>query len=575
MSSAEPTGPSESFPLPGWALELRRRYLSGESSIFLLHGAGVEDLVRWGEEYIPLRDFLQRFFARTRDYTLVYDHSQGLRVADTTAREAFVDLINASRTMRGDLSRLGLLPRDPSEALTLVEEALLLPNTRGAVIFQYAETIVPDSRLNFMSSDDRTNLVRLQRWTSDPRVLRADNLVVMITEQLSEIHQKLVSSPQLSILEVKLPDEEERLHYLGYLARRYSKAEPTPQELAPITAGLSRLHLEGIYREAFQSGIPVDYNLIRLRKKEIIEHECFGLIEIVETRHDFTHVGGMEEVKKVLTHVAAAIRDGHRSKVPMGVLLVGPMGTGKSFLAEAFAKTSGLTCLKLKNFRGSLVGETEANLERVLGVVKAMGYVLVIIDEGDRSIGGGGGSKENDGGVDSRVIARLKEFMSDTTHRGRILFMMMTNRPDKLDADMKRPGRFDLKIPFFAPDSAEERERIFKSLCAKNRINHEIEDFSLAVSAAAGYTGAEIEAVLLTAVSIADENGHAKVTSDDLMAALQDFIPSRDSATIEMMEMLAVFECSSRRLLPPRFRELTSEEVNSRLREVRRHLLTA
>ena len=73
----------------------------------------------------------------------------------------------------------------------------------------------------------------------------------------------------------------------------------------------------------------------------------------------------------------------------MGLLFTGPMGTGKTFVAEAFAKESGLTAIKLKNFRSKWVGATEGNLERILQVVQAIGQVIVIIDEGDRAFGSG------------------------------------------------------------------------------------------------------------------------------------------------------------------------------------------
>ena len=103
--------------------------------------------------------------------------------------------------------------------------------------------------------------------------------------------------------------------------------------------------------------------------------------------HGFEVVGGMEEVKKDLRAVAENIREGRTSRVPMGILFTGPMGTGKTFVAEAFAKECGLTTIKLKNFRSKWVGATEGNLEKILTVIKAIGQVVVIIDEGDRAFG--------------------------------------------------------------------------------------------------------------------------------------------------------------------------------------------
>src|SRR5207302_4359498 len=112
--------------------------------------------------------------------------------------------------------------------------------------------------------------------------------------------------------------------------------------------------------------------------------------------------GGMEEVKKDHLQVADNIRSGRRNRVPMGILFTGPMGTGKTFVAEAFAKECRLTTIKLKNFRSKWVGATEGHLERILSVIQAIGQIIVIIDEGDRAFGGSDG--DGDGGTSSRVI---------------------------------------------------------------------------------------------------------------------------------------------------------------------------
>ena len=176
----------------------------------------------------------------------------------------------------------------------------------------------------------------------------------------------------------------------------------------------------------------------------------------------------MEEVKKDLLVIAENIREGRTSRVPMGILFTGPMGTGKTFVAEAFAKECGLTTIKLKNFRSKWVGATEGNLEKILTVIKAIGQVVVIIDEGDRAFGNTDG--EGDGGTSSRVIARIKEFMSDTSNRGRILFLVMTNRPDKLDVDLKRAGRLDRKIPFLYSQTPEEVEQVAPRSVRKNQV---------------------------------------------------------------------------------------------------------
>jgi transitional endoplasmic reticulum ATPase len=265
------------------------------------------------------------------------------------------------------------------------------------------------------------------------------------------------------------------------------------------------------------------------------------------------------------------VRAGRHRQVPMGILCVGPMGTGKTFVTKAFAKESGLAAIQLKNFRDKWVGSTEANLEKVLNVIEALGHILVVIDEGDRSLGGG----DSDGGVSSRVMARLKEFMSDTSHRGRIIFVMMTNRPDKLDTDMKRPGRFDLKIPFFPPQSAKERLTILRAVARRYAIELRGTDevFTSILDPLTGYAAADLEAVLLLAFdnrSTPDEStGESYVSSALFAQAVLDFMPTRETTMIEYMELLAVFEASNRRLLPPQFKDIKIDELNRRIADIR------
>jgi SpoVK/Ycf46/Vps4 family AAA+-type ATPase len=196
----------------------------------------------------------------------------------------------------------------------------------------------------------------------------------------------------------------------------------------------------------------------------------------------------------------------------------------------------------------------------------------VIIDEGDRAFGNADG--EGDGGTSSRVIARIKEFMSDTSNRGRILFLVMTNRPDKLDVDLKRAGRLDRKIPFLYVQTPEEVELVARALLRKNKINTDVdiaairEDFS---SKLVGYSNADIEAVLLLANEDAarESGGEAPVLASHFQRAAVDYFPSRDVELLEYMELLAVFESSSRRLLPAKYASLTPEELDTRLRHLR------
>lgn len=549
---------------PAWAAELGRRYLAGESSMFLLHG-NTRDLFPMGDgpvEYLALVPFLERFLARTKDVVITYNVSQGVRFAEPSMKGRCMASINARRALDGRPA-LDELPTAPAEVLPILESLVTDRNQRAAVVIDFFETIVPMSDLSFMSDADKATLVSMQRLGSDPRLLASDNLLVLVTEHLSDVHRRVVASAQLAPLRIPLPDEADRAAFIEGEDKNGVDAEMNDTVLAAITAGLSLIQVQSVFRRARQSGEVIRFSTVSRRKKEIIERECHGLVEFVEPKHTFAEVGGLEGLKTDLMRVATAIKQGNAKRVPMGILFVGPMGTGKTYIAEAFAAESGLTCLKFKNFRERWVGSTEGNLEKILDVVEGLGQVLLIIDEADRSMGSGA---DGDGGTTSRVIARLKEFMSDTSHRGRVVMLMMTNRPDKLDADLKRPGRFDLKIPFFFPEDPKTRKAILSASSRKNGVMlDEVADLDAVAEATAGYSSAELELVVLAAAAVADDAGRLSVSRDDLARATRDVIPSRDTRMLAYMELLAVFESSSRRMLPERFQGMDTATVQQEL----------
>lgn len=563
---------TEPTPLPPWAQELRLRYVSGEASMFLLHG-NVRDVFPWTfsdgtTRYVPLREFLERFLSRTKDLVAYYNVSEGVEFPDKRIEERFRTVVNAQRMMNGK----GLLaewPASMDKVLPLFEGVITDTTQRAAIILDYVETIVPMADIGFMGEADKASLISMQRWSSDPSLLQSDNIVLLVAENLSDVHRRVTASAQLVHVGVALPEADARLAFINHLDHDGVTLEMSDDSLAKVTAGLSLVQIRGLFRRARQSGEPITFRTVSRRKKAIIEQECHGLVEFVDPDHDFSHVGGMDRLKRDLMRVAHAIKAGQVNRVPMGAMFVGPMGTGKTFIAEAFAAESGLTCIKFKNFREKWVGSTEGNLEKILQVVEGLGYVLLIIDEADRSMSGG----DSDGGTSSRVISRLKEFMSDTSHRGRIVVLMMTNRPDKLDVDLKRPGRLDLKIPFFFPETKADRTAILEALVRKNKLEMaESISYETASNKTGGYSGAELEAVLLAAANRALDADRDIINQEDLDGAVADVIPSRDTRMLSYMEMLAVFESSSRAMLPERYQHLGTDEVHEKLDQLRLQL---
>ncbi|MFN3197650.1 MAG: ATP-binding protein [Bradymonadia bacterium] len=578
--------------LPQWMQTLRDRYLHTDTGQFILHG-NVHDVIFAGGRVWSMPDFLDAFFEPSGKLVVHFDPGKGVyfpkRSHAVLAARALVEanMIRAAATSDAALVRalddaLGM-ERDAAVVLPALEVLLTRAEMPCAIIMHYGSLITPAGDAASLSVMDRTAAATLHRWSLWDEVVHNDNMVIMLCSTLSSLSQRLTRNPRIVAIKVPLPAGLERARFLSHAHSGLS--EERGSGLVRLTAGLQLRQVDdlmksGTLTEGPDDSLPVEQ--VAARKKEILEQECHGLIEVINPDHDFTVVGGLEPIKQGLMRIVDHVKAGRRAQVPMGVMLVGPMGTGKSFIAEAFARESGLAAIKLKNFRDKWVGSTEANLEKVLGVIESLGEILVIIDEGDRAMGG----DEGDSGVNSRVMARLKEFMSDPDHRGRIIFMMMTNRPDKLDTDMKRPGRFDTKIPFFRPQSSTERAAIVRAQIRRHKLKVDLPDEVLLpiLEDLHDYGAADLEALLLMAWDDlhaglnpnadqtdeqATEEAADTLTGPYLAQAARDYLPTRETAMMEYMELLAVQEASSRRWLPGAYRDISMQTLHERLEHAR------
>jgi SpoVK/Ycf46/Vps4 family AAA+-type ATPase len=555
--------------LPTWAAQLARKYYAGEASHFLLHN-NIYDLVRSSDDYISLLSYLQRELVGTK-HIVTYNRSQGIKFGSPEAERAFLAQIRASNPLQArDL--LKQLPQDPSRALPLIEQFLLYGD-QVAVIINFLETITPAGEVSYMSSEDRTNLVTLQRWITSSRLLKKDNIVILITESLSDIHPHIRENSRLVSIEVPYPSEAERLEFIRYLRRQLPqlKMEVSDEQLALMTSGLNRLHLVSLLRgAAARTGVTLNQLTledIRQKKKELIEAECLGLIEFVQPRFGLDAVGGMAKAKEFLRSIASTIRQGIIEEAPMGILISGPVGTGKSFLAECFAHDCGLNVVAFRNFRERWVGSSEANLEKILNLLETLAPIVVLIDEADATLG----TREaaGDSGVDARIFSKLASAMGDTRNRGRILWILMTSRPDLLPIDLKRQGRAEEHISLFYPETQEDRQAIIEAMLRKNKIAHQVKDWSPITKNEMMLSGADIEAMLIRARRVARMAGRKAVAQEDLERVANEFSPARDEMAVEYQILVAAREATSREMVPERYRHLSPEELSQRIRALR------
>jgi len=252
----------------------------------------------------------------------------------------------------------------------------------------------------------------------------------------------------------------------------------------------------------------------------------------------------------------------------MGYLLCGRIGTGKTFLTTCWAGEIGIPCVVLKNFRDKWQGSTEGNLEKIFSILKALGQVLVFVDEADQATGqrDGGGS---DNGVSGRVYGMLAKQMSDTRNRGKIIWVFATSRPDLVEVDLKRPGRLDVHIPLFPPQGDEERQALCRAMAKKVGVDHR----SLPeLPGTLDVGGNEMEAILVRGRRLFDlQTGKSGKKSQKriLQDVIDEFRPMAHTNRLEFMDLLAVKECTDSRFLPGKYVELSLDEINTRIETLR------
>ena len=288
----------------------------------------------------------------------------------------------------------------------------------------------------------------------------------------------------------------------GYQGSYFEKLK----RLSGDTAGLTLLAIEDLLQQASSTpGQSLNHKTVMAMKRRRLSQESEGLLEVLDTSISLKDIGGYAEVKRRLKDTISDLagpKDAlSRASLPMGLLFLGPPGTGKTIMAAAIAGESNVSMAKLGDFRGMYVGQSERNLSRIFSLIEALHPVIVFIDEIDQALGSRGAAS-GDGGVDNRVFGKFLEFMSNSDHRGKILWVGASNHAKQIDPAFKRAGRFDLIIPFMLPD-AESRADILRILLEKaahsaNSLEAKLEpqDFCELAAKTENFSGAELEAIV-------------------------------------------------------------------------------
>jgi len=567
--------------LPAWAQELATKYGSKTANLYILHG-NIRDILpherKEGEfSFTRVQDYISEILFGNRDIIAYYDLSNGVTFCEPQMESEYLEAA-ARFAVSPDSDKGDFLSNDPKTSFPYLEKYFLsrVPKDkrdkcRMVFIIDFAEQIVPAGDLIRLSDTDRYCMVTFSRWATDPKFINGDISVILLTENLSDVSSRLTSSPSTVKISVPFPDTKIRESYLRSREKEGKlllERGLTPEKLAVITSGLNLMNLNRLAAESYEKDEPLSFEFMRQKKKEIIENEAAGLLEFMETTYDLSHVSGHDFVKKRFMNAAKAIKKGRPDVLPMGYLIAGPVGTGKSFMVNAFAGEIGIPMVKFRNFRTKWQGETESNLERALNILVAMSPVGVMIDEADAFLGDR--DQQGDSGTSNRVFAQIASFMGNTEYRGKIIWFLITCRPDLIPIDLKRQGRAEEHLALFYPESKKDREDLFKTLVRK--LDLDIRNFPISDLFRKydhEYSGADLEAVLVRAKLLAAMGDRVFVKREDMEEAMDDFVPSAYPHEVELQNLVAVLECTSKEMIPARFQKLPRSKIISEIQELK------
>lgn len=594
-----------------WEKALNYKWNSGAAHTFLLYLDVASEILN-EKKFETLAEHLVSSSAVGKaKFVAFYNRGSGIKFATEEMEKEFLKFIAALRPglnqskENAAVAEFKLYRRDLAYAFNLFDELLKISREDAkklhsfkkeleeteepffAAIFEYLETITPPDCATSSCQNDRDSLVRFLNWARDREIREARNLVILTGESLETVaHQLRSETNGIVPLKLYLSDLGDRENTYAALRQTYKPQENdmTADAFGSLSAGMSRNAIISMVKEHTLKKAPITPEVLFEKKKKFIEEQSGGLLEVMKPLWGIKAIGGLYEHKRYIKEVVKAMREKNLMTVPMGILLLGAPGTGKTVFAQAIAYEAGIPFVMMKNTRNPYVGMSERNQSFSFEIITAMAPVIVFVDEIDQQFQSRSAMWDNTG-VNNRLNAQLLQFVSNTDLRGRVMWVGATNRSDLLDEAMLREGRFDEKIPFFPP-SWQERGQIVEAILHKMGVQAKVlhEEFSWDLKPETirqfgwmahwhfeneqlkecdtelhdlytedeeeiPFTGAQIESIVRKAYTNAKRRGET-LSEKHLIDALKDFLPPSDIISYRKMTNLAILHCNSMRFIP-------------------------
>lgn len=600
---------------PEWLTTLVTKYQTGEGHCFLLTGAGIHDIDALG--YSVHANMYHVFANRSvegkrpkLDFDIIvrYDRNEGFRFFGTSKdadRKRFKELAEASQQVepaaaggmgggiRGGISggapQGDILTRskNPALAIPLIRGVLAQTDVRIVLILDEFQSLAPRGDWDKIGEMFTNNTLAFRSWGLDYDGVgghgaawkvrrRSGHIIIGIADDRAEVHSVFSKGRQQSgwiPVNLGFPTYAERLFYIQnkFLTPEYLlKVEidfgaSVPESeyatwLAKATGGLSIRAIEDMMLWGELRRVLSRDNVQKIINETISEQFSgqggSDYLQVINPTRGLDGYGIPDYLASELRFFLRRFRQGKLRN--SNILMAGAPGTGKSVIANALAYELGYKCVQWSPAltQSKWVGETEQQLQKVLNWVEANLPCALFVDEIDVAMTSRDGGAIDTSGVGSKMLSILMPWLEQDHVKGQLLFIAATNRPDNIDAALKR--RLQTILPVLPPSSPEERAQVIANILVREQgvessSAADVPDDVTADTATGWYTQANLSILVDRAATIAARED--RDIEDDLAGYLRRATSTYrvDTTRTERMSYLAAAQASNTELLPPGF----------------------